>query len=184
MLLDILVLVIFALVTVYYAKKGLIRSIAGFIGLIVSILAASLLCSKVALLIHPYVEEAVDNIHITDSLINQLAGKLLGSEAVSCAIAFGLIFVVGLLLCKLAMILLSVIFELPILSGANHLAGGILGAMIGFLYAEILSLVLFCFSEYLIGTVDWLTADVYSGSIVAKWLFEHNLFQYVFDFAL
>jgi uncharacterized membrane protein required for colicin V production len=181
MILDAAVIVLLVLVTYHYAKKGIVKVLVGIAGFVISLAAATVFCRPVGNLIHPFIADKVDKIDASESLINKFASAVLGSSAVATVIAFGVIFLVCLIICKLVSLLINDIAELPVLSDINHLVGGILGFALGFAYAEILSLVFFCFSEYLIGTFDWLTAEAYESSIIAKWMFENNIFTYVYS---
>lgn len=180
MILDAAVLLLITLVTFFYAKKGIVKVLVGIAGFVISLGVATLFCRPVGAIIHPFIAEKVDSIDIDNSLINKLASAVINSSAVATVIAFGIIFIVCVLVCKLVGLLIRGIADLPILSDINHLVGGLLGFVLGLAYAEVLSLVLFCFSEYLIGSVSWLTAEAYESSIVARWMFEHNIFTYVY----
>lgn len=180
MIIDVAVIAIILVLTIIYAKKGIVKVLVGIAGFVISLILASTLCHSVGGLIEPLIADAIDGIHIDNSLVNKLASKVLDSSAIATAIAFGLVFLVASLVCKLLGNLANGLGNIPIIGSVNHLVGAILGLILGLGYAQILSIVLFCFSEFLIGRVDWLTAEAFESSIVAKWLFEHNLFTYIF----
>lgn len=180
MIIDVAVIAVILLLTVIYAKKGIIKVLVGIAGFVISLILASTLCHSVGVLIEPLIADAVDGIHIDNSLINKLADKVLDSGAIATAIAFGIVFLVASLVCKLLAKFADGLGKLPIIGSVNHLGGAMLGLVLGLGYAQILSIVLFCFSEFLIGRIDWLTAEAFESSIVAKWFFEHNLFTYIF----
>lgn len=180
MVIDVAVIAVILVMTVIYAKKGIINVLFGIAGFIISLILASMLCHSVGALIKPLIADAVDGIHFDNSLINKLTSLILDSSAIATALAFGLIFLVASLACKLIVHLADGLVKLPIIGSANHLVGGALGFVLGLGYAQVLSIVLFCFSEILIGSIGWLTADAFESSIVARWLFEHNLFTYIF----
>lgn len=180
MIIDVIVIALIVILTLIYAKKGLFKVLIGIAGFIISIVLASALCRPIATLIKPLIADAVDGIHIDNSLINKFTDTLVRSQAVATVLAFGIVFLIATLLCKLIGLLAGGIGKLPLIGKIDHLLGGILGFLLGLCYAQVLAMVLFCFSEYLIGTFGWLDAEAFDGSIVAKWLFEHNLFTYIF----
>ncbi len=179
MILDIIVIAVIIITALVYWKRGLIKSLVGIAGFFLSLWIAFIFFKKLGEIVKPLIADKVDSVETGESILGKLAGKIIDSTVISNAIAFGLLFILSLLVFKLIALLISAIFELPILKQANHLAGAILGICLGFLYAELLSIILFCLSEVLIGSVSWITVDVYDKSIIAKWLFQHNLFSYI-----
>ena len=97
MILDAAVLLLITLVTFFYAKKGIVKVLVGIAGFVISLGVATLVCRPVGAIIHPFIAEKVDSIDIDDSLINKLASAVINSSAVATVIAFGIIFIVCVL---------------------------------------------------------------------------------------
>ena len=179
MILDIIVIAVVILVTIIYWKRGFVKSVIGIAGFFLSLWIAYLLFEKLGTVIEPLISDKIEKVETSESILGRITGNLLSSRSIANAIAFGLIFILGLLVFRLIALIITAIFELPVLKQVNHITGALLGICLGLLYAQLLSIILFCLSEVLIGSISWLTADAYDKSIVAKWLFQHNLFNYM-----
>lgn len=176
MILDVLVIAVFAVCVFLYTKRGFIKGVLGLCGFFVALIAAALLRPLVA----PIIVD-VFNLHGfacgASGTLHDLLNVSFAPDALASVIAFFLLFVLFMVAVKLVTFLLDRLCRLPVLKQANRLLGCALGVVIGLLYAQLLSVLLFTFAELLVMSQDFITAEAFEGSVVARWMFDHNLFR-------
>lgn len=175
MILDVLVLVTVFLCMFIYTKRGFIKGVLGLCGFLIALITASLTKHLLMPTISAPIEKVLDS--AAGGLLSHIFNTESTADSIASVIAFALLFVVYLIAIRLLTALLDRICKLPVLRKANHLLGFVLGAVIGLLYAQILSVALFTFSELFLAVQDFITAEAFEGSVVAKWMFEHNIFR-------
>ncbi|MBQ7827285.1 MAG: CvpA family protein [Clostridia bacterium] len=175
MILDVLVIATLAICVFLYTKRGFIRGVMGLCGCLIAMIAAVLTKP----ILQPFLEATLKKwLDGSDQKgLSSLLGVGMTAEVIASAIAFVLLFVLYMAIVKIATYLIDRFCKLPILKQANKLMGFVLGTVIGLLYAQILSLLLFSFSELLVVSLGWLSEDAFEGSVVARWMFDHNLFR-------
>lgn len=180
MILDVLVIATIMLCTIIYTKRGFIKGILGLLGFLIAMIAASL--TKPLLI--PTFSTPIEN--VLDGAVGGLLSHLFDTEAtaesIAGVIAFAVLFVVYLVAIRLLTVLLDRICRLPLLKKANRILGFVLGLIIGLLYAQILSLVLFTFSELFLAIQSVITAEAFEGSVIAKFMFNFNIFRLLLGF--
>ncbi len=178
MILDILVILTLVITLLLYTKRGFVKGALGLCGCLVAMILATLGQP----ILRPYLEAPIRALLAGDGE-GSLSG-VLGADftvtTIASVISFFLLFLLILTAVKLLTFLLDRLFRLPVLSQANRLLGFLLGLCIGLIYAQILSLFLFTFSEVLVVTLG-ISEEAFTGSVVARWMFDHNLFRALAD---
>ncbi len=175
MILDVLVIATFLLCTIIYTKRGFIKGILGLCGFLIALIVASQTKHILAPSISAPIEKLMDS--TPGGLLSHIFDTESTAWSIASVIAFALLFVLYIIAIRLLTVLLDKFCKLPVLKKANRLLGFVLGLIIGLLYAQILSIVLFTFSELFLAVQDFITADAFENSVIAKWLFEHNIFR-------
>ncbi len=180
MILDVLVIGTLALCMILYTKRGFIKGLLGLCGCFVAMIAATLTKPMLTPLLEPLIRKLLSGNEDGGDLSAMLEADMT-AEAVASVIAFFLLFVLFITAMRLITHLLDRICKLPVLKQANKLLGFFLGSLIGLLYAQILSIFLFTFSDILVVSLGWLEEEAFEGSVVARWMFDHNLFRLLTD---
>ena len=120
-IIDIILALIFALITYKYYKKGFVRTVLSFAAFFVSIILAKTLSGNVS-------QWVFSNTKLFAGLDRYIA-KL---------IIFVIVFIVVSCLIKWIISLVDKFFKLPVLKQANKLLGGILGAGCGIIVVIVL----------------------------------------------
>lgn len=176
MILDILVIGVLALCIFLYTKRGFIKGILGLCGCFIAMIAAALTKSILQPHLEAPIRKLLGNGEGGDDLSSMLQVDLT-AEAIASVVSFFLLFVLFSVIVRLITHALDRFCKLPVLRQANKLLGFALGVVIGLLYAQILSLFLFTFSELLVVSLGWLSPEAFEGSVVARWMFDYNLFR-------
>lgn len=179
MILDVLVLTTIAICIFVYTKRGLIKSVLGFCGCFIAMIAATLTKPLLMPMVSPLVEKILQG--ATHGKLSAILNTELTVHTIAGAISFVLLFVLYIVAIRLITFLLDRFCRLPVLKQANRLLGFAIGVVIGLLYAQLLSVFLFTFSELLLSVQNVITPEAYERSVVAKWMFEHNLFRLLID---
>ena len=180
MILDVLVIATMLLCVILYTKRGFIKGILGLCSFFIALIATAITRPY----LQPMIEKKLHKIFEGSSkgTLSEILDTAMPVHFIASVLSFCLLFVIFILAIKLVTFLLDKFFRLPILKKANRLLGFCLGLLIGFLYAQILSIFLFTFSELLVYTLDWISAEAYEGSVVARWMFDHNIFRILINF--
>ncbi len=155
-LLDLIIVGIIALGGWNGYRTGLIRQIMRLFGAVIAYF--------LSLWLKPYVAPTVATFlqrHYTAGNTSGVLGLYLGD--LSGAIAFGLVFVVTFLLLRYAIGLVDALFQLPILSTVNRLAGLVVGLILAIVFVFVATLV----AGYV--NNDWLQTQLHNSSFV-HWL--------------
>lgn len=181
MILDVLVIATLLICMILYTKRGFVKGILGLFGCLIAMIAASLTKGYLEPYLLPSIERTLDAYDGSDGYLSQLLQADLSEKLITTVIAFTLLFVLYIFVVKLVTFLLDRICHLPVLKQANGFLGFLLGTLIGLIYVQLLSIFLFTFSELLIASQDWLTREAFEGSVIARWMFDHNLFLLLMD---
>ena len=174
MILDVLVIATLLICVIVYTKRGFIKGILGLCGCFVALIAASMTRPYLQPILLTPIEKALDG---SDGALSDLLQVAMTADLIASTIAFAILFVLFIVAVRLVTLLLDRICRLPVLKQANRLLGFVLGLFIGLIYAQLLSIFLFTFSELLVSSQSWITAEAFEGSVVASWMFDHNLFR-------
>jgi uncharacterized membrane protein required for colicin V production len=134
-LLDLIIVGIVALGGLNGYRTGLFRQVTRLFG--------ALIAYFLSLWLKPYVAPVVASFlsgHSVKEKPPGVIGLFLGD--LSGAIAFGLVFVVSFLLIRYALVLIDALFQLPVLSFVNRLAGLVVGVALATVFVYVGSLVL------------------------------------------
>ena len=160
--------------------QGFFRSVLSLFGFFIALIGGWLLSPFLAVYIEPRIAE-----YFESEANGTLSGVIVGFNVVSGSaariLAFGALFILLSVLILVLKIVAKFVFKLPVLKQADKLLGLILGIIIGVLMAYVLSILAFTFSEVLIRSFDSITPEMFEGSVVAKWFFEHNLFGFIMN---
>lgn len=181
MLLDVIVLAVLVICMIIYTKRGFVKSLLNFIGFFVALICAYLAIPVLSSALEKPIQNAFDAYDGSGGSLSDLLSMPITTRIISDVAAFTILFVLFTVAVKLGAMLIDRLFRLPVLKQANKLLGFILGLVIGLFYAQLLSIFFFTFSEYLIASQDWLTREAFEGSVVARWMFDHNLFKLLFS---
>ncbi len=178
MLLDLLVIATLAICIFLYTKRGFIRGVMGLCGSLIAMIAATLTKP----LIQPLFESALKDLLGGDGdSLSSVLGVSITARAVASVISFFLLFLFYMVILSVATHLIDRFCRLPVLKQANRILGLVLGLVIGLIYAQILAIFLFTFSELLVNSLGWMSQEAFEGSVVARWMFDHNLFRLLMD---
>ena len=180
MILDVLVIATVVMCTIIYTKRGFIKGILGLLGFLIAMIAASITKPFLIPVFSEPIEKVLDG--AVDGLLSHIFDTQATAESIAGVISLAVLFVVYLVAIRLFTILLDSICHLPVLKKANRLMGFFLGLIVGLLYAQILSLVLFTFSELFLAVQDVITAEAFEGSVIAKWMFKFNIIRLLLGF--
>ncbi len=134
-LLDLIIVGIIALGGLNGYRTGLFRQITRLFGAVIAYF--------LSLWLKPFVAPVVASFlsgHSWKAKPPGVIGLFLGD--LSGAIAFGLVFVVSFLLIRYGLVLIDALFQLPVLSLVNRLAGLVVGLVLATLFVYVGSLVL------------------------------------------
>lgn len=178
MLLDIIILAI-AFLCIYFGwRGGFARSVITFFGFFIALFAGYLLAPKLGVYFLPLLEE-----HFISEANGTLTGSIknfnITAEIAADVIAFGIIFICVNVLIHIVKIIIKVVFSFPVLKQADKLAGLIFGIAAAYLFVNVACLLAFTFSEVLIRASDTIGAEMFEGSVVAKWFYENNIFHFI-----
>jgi uncharacterized membrane protein required for colicin V production len=134
-LLDLIIVGIIALGGWNGYRTGLFRQVTRLFGAVIAYF--------LSLWLKPFVAPVVASFlsgHTVKAKPPGVIGLFLGD--LSGAIAFGLVFVVSFVLIRYALVLIDALFQLPVLSLVNRLAGLVVGLVLATLFVYVGSLVL------------------------------------------
>lgn len=180
MILDVLIIGALLFCVIVYTRRGFIKGVMGLCGCFCSIIAAALTRPILQLLLEAPLQKWLGDQSEGEGL-SQLLGTGMTAAAIAGVISFVLLFIFFMAIVKLVTYLLDRFCKLPVLKQANKLLGFALGLVIGLIWAQILTLLLFSFSELLVVSLGWLSQEAFEGSVVARWMFDHNLFRLLMD---
>ncbi len=181
MLLDIIVLAVLAICIVIYTKRGFMKSLLNFIGFFVALVCAYLAQPVLAPALEGPIGRTLAGYDGSDGTLSEMLGSDITASIIASVVAFAILFILFSVAVKLVAWFVDRVFRLPVLKQANKLLGLILGLLIGLFYAQLLAIFFFTFSELLIASFDWITGEAFEGSVVARWMFDHNLFKMLFS---
>lgn len=174
MILDVLIIATLLICAILYTKRGFIKGILGLCGCLVALIAAAITRP----LLQPILMEPLHKLFTgSHGTLSNVLETVLSVETIASMIAFTLLFILFMIVVKLVTFLLDRFCRLPVLKQANRVLGLLLGLVIGLIYAQILSIILFTFAELLVSSQSWITAEAFEGSVVARWMFDHNIFR-------
>ena len=63
----------------------------------------------------------------------------------------------------------------------NNILGLVVGIVAGFFWIQLLSVLFMTFAEYLASSVSWLSVEDFDNTLLARFLYENNLFRIIFE---
>ncbi len=172
-LIDLIIIAIIVASTVIYTKRGftgVVIDIAGFI-------LSSLVAWYFAPLVGSYISGVMRKI-IPGEDDGMIAG-FMTSDALSRIIAFGLVFLVCMIIVKF-IIRLTKDIKIPIISKVDKILGGILGLLLGLAWAQIAAMIVFALLTFFANVIPGFPADTFNSLTVTKWFFDFNIFKSIF----
>ena len=182
MLLDLIIIAVIVISAVVGMYRGIFRTVIGFAGFCIAVLAGAVAAVPLSRYIQPSVEPYFESDPVR-SISAFLAGFNVTARSVSTVLAFSLVFLLVILLTALLIIFSKYFLNLPVIKQVDRWLGFALGAVTGILGAWVLSIILFNCSELLVRAFDSFDASMFGGSVVAKWFYEHNLFGFIMNLA-
>ena len=170
---DFLIIAIIVVNIVVYAKRGLVGVAIDLAGFVFAVIVAWCFSSAVGRLVLGFMKKL-----IPDEKGGIVSG-ILTSRSVARILAFILIFCVVIIVVKIIVKLAQKI-KLPVISGVDHLFGGVRGLVLGIAWAQIAALFVFAILEILANTMGSLPSDAFDGLVVTRWFFEFNIFKLIF----
>lgn len=180
MILDVLVIGTLIFCMIIYTKRGFIKGILGLCGCFCALVAAALTRPVLQPSLEGLFGKLLDG-ESEEGGLSSLLGTNMTASAIAGVISFVLLFIFFMVIVRLITWIFDRFCKLPVLKQANRLMGFGLGVVIGLIWAQILSLLLFSFSELLVVSLGWLSEEAFEGSVVARWMFDNNLFRILMD---
>ena len=181
MVLDLIICGVIVLSVFINWWRGFFRSLISFFGFFIALFCGWVFYPPVAELIEPKLEGYFEGTGAIETLSNSLRGFEIDARIAASVLAFGAVFLAVTLIILIVKIIMYFVLKLPVLKQMDKALGLMLGLVVGILFASVLSILAFTFSEVLIRSVESITAEMFEGSVVAKWLFEHNLFKFIMN---
>ncbi len=178
MVLDVLILLIALLCAYFGWRGGFMKAVISFFGFIIALVGGYMLSPHLGNLLLPSIQKFFEN-ESEDSFLGIIGGFDITSRIVSNVMAFGILFILLNILIFIVKIIVKNIFSLPVLRQADKLLGCLLGVILGYLFVSVASILLFTFSEVLIRAFDFMNAEMFEGSVIARWFYEHNIFEFI-----
>lgn len=180
MLLDIIILGVAALCVYSGWKGGFAKSVITFFGFFIALFGGYLLAPRLGVYLLPLIEE-----HFESEANGTLAGSIknfnITAEVAADVISFGILFISINLIVFLIKLLVKVVFSFPILKQADKFAGFLFGIVTAYLFVNVACLLAFTFSEVFIRSFEGVTAEMFEGSVIARWFYENNIFYFIMD---
>ena len=167
---DVILLSVIVFCMAYYFLKGFAASIVSFLRVLLAILVSLIFSDMVAEVIFPAILRAVGE---DAAIVNANA------YYVAYAIAFVLVFIVAVFTVKVIECFFSkVLRHLPIIGMIDGVLGGCVGFVVGILFSALAVEVYAVLVVYVGGS--FFNAEAIEGSMLAKYLYENNLFGLIF----
>lgn len=180
LIIDLILVAVFAFFVIFYMKKGLVHSIVGFARFWIALGIAIAFSGLLADALQPLISEKIGN-GDGESFMSAIVQSVVSSGYVARVLSFALLFAVAFVAVKLLELLLRPLVKLPVIHFMNNALGAVLGVLVGFLWLQLLSIVFMAAAELLSGSISWLTPESFDSTILAKFLYEHNLFRLLFE---
>lgn len=172
--LDILVVAILVFVTVRYAVKGLSGVVLGIISYIVSaVLAWSLGSTVGSRLFEKPIAKALEGTALTEYFLTP--------KSIAGVLGFIAVFIIALIVCKFLTKKFTGLINFPVVGQLNHILGGALGLVLGYLIVQVIVLIIFVPIQ-LFPFFKESPEEIMAASHVARWFYEHNLIRALFGF--
>ncbi len=179
-IIDLILVAVFVFCAVFYYKKGLLASIIGFARFWIALGLALLFSKGLAGKIQPVMESKF-GVEEGGSFVSELVGMALSSGFVARVLAFAIIFIVSFIAVKILELVLNIFVKLPVINFMNNILGLVVGIVAGFFWIQLLSVLFMTFAEYLASSVSWLSVEDFDNTLLARFLYENNLFRIIFE---
>ncbi len=180
LLIDAILAAVMIFCIVYYAKKGFAASLLGLIRFWIALALALLFSGPLAEKLQPIISEKIGN-GDGESFFSVIVNGFVSSGYVARVLAFAILFAAAVILVKLLEMALRLLSRIPVIGGLNKILGTLLGLLVGFFWISLLSLILMAMAEYLSGSIPGLTPESFENTILAKFLYEKNIFRLLFE---
>ena len=179
LLIDAILAAVMIFCIVYYAKKGFAASLLGLIRFWIALALALLFSGPLAEKLQPIISEKIGNGN--ENFFSVIVNGFVSSGYVARVLAFAILFAAAVILVKLLEMALRLLSRIPVIGGLNKILGTLLGLLVGFFWISLLSLILMAMAEYLSGSIPGLTHESFKNTILAKFLYENNIFRLLFE---
>lgn len=167
---DVILLSVIVFCMAYYFLKGFAASVLSFLRVVLAILVSLIFSDMVAEIIFPAILRTVGE---DSAVLNANASY------VAYAIAFVLVFIVAIFIVRVLECFFSrVLRHLPIIGMIDGVLGGCVGFVVGILFSA-LAVELYAVLVLYVGG-SFFNAEALEGSMLAKYLYENNLFGLIF----
>ena len=178
MILDLTMIAVAFLCAYLGWRGGFVRTVISFFGFFISLIGGYLLAPHLAGALMPKVQSYFDG-KDDSSFLGILGNSPMSASVLSHIIAFGILFLGLNILILIIKLIAKSVFSLPVLRQADKLCGLLLGLVLAYLFLIVASVLLFTFSELLIRAFDGISAEMFEGSVIARWFYENNIFKFL-----
>ena len=177
---DIIIIAIAVLAAYIGWKSGFAKNLVSFLGFFISVFGGVLLSPHLAEVIFPMIREALaKSSSMPEGL---LAGEGLESLKIMAEIlAFLIIFMLVTILVIIVKGLIQKLFKYPTLKKADSLLGMLLGLCLSIIIINALCLGVFTAFSVMGELYQVQTPEMLENSIIAKWIYEHNILGFVLN---
>lgn len=165
---------------IYYSVKGFVASVVGLIRFWLALGLSVAFSGPLAEKLQPVVVSRL-NFSENDSFFSQIVERVVTAGYLSRVLAFALIFVAALLAVKILELALKLLTKLPVLKFLNKSLGAVVGIGMALFWVQLLTVIFMATAEFLAGSVSWLTPEVFDNTVIAKFIYDNNLFRYMFE---
>ena len=177
---DSVLVAIMLFCVVFYSVKGFISSVVGLFRFWIAAALAGVFSKPLTERLHPII---VDKLGMEEggNFVSEIVKGVISSGYISRVVAFSLVFAAVLIALKLLELIMNLLSKLPVIRFLNRTLGTAVGVVVGVFWVQLIALVLMACGELFGDTVPFLAPDVLNGTVLAKFLYEHNLFRLVFE---
>ena len=180
LILDGIVVLLFAAIVIFYTHKGFIASLVGMLRFWIATGVATLFSPRLSVLLQPLVEAKLV-INSEGDFFSTLLQKVISSGYLAKTLAFILIFVAVSIVIKLVELILNAVAKLPLIKFLNRTLGLVMGLAIGFFWVELLVFASVSILSYLQGSFQILPEGTLESTTVVAWIYEHNIFNWIVE---
>ena len=177
---DAFVVLVFALIVIYYTMRGFVASLVGLLRFWVAAGLATILSGPLSALLQPVIENSL-NIEDDGSFVSGILETVVSSGTIAKAIAFMLLFIVASILVKFFEIAFKAMEQITFVKLVNRTLGAVMGIAIGFFWIQIISFGMVTFADYLNEWLTFLPDGAIRDTVLLNWLYEHNIFRWIIE---
>lgn len=165
---------------VFYSVKGFVSSVVGLFRFWIAAALSGVFSKSLSEKLHPMILSKI-GLEESGNFFSKVVNAVVSSGYISRVIAFALVFVVTLIAVKILEIIMNLLTKLPVMRFLNRTLGSAVGVVIGAFWVQLLAIIIMALAELLAGSVEWLSPEIFNGTVIARFLYEHNVFRMVFE---